>query len=327
MNCDAHNLLLSIIIPIYKAESFITRCLDSIYGQDIVEDYFEVIAINDGTPDGSMDIVGEYAKSHNNLRIFNKENGGVSTARNLGIDVAKGDYVLFVDADDEVVENKLFDLCVYLADHEPMDMLMTLQLRNDGTKEWSTPPPSLIEHKRYNGVEAYKNGFVRTNAGGGICSTNFLKKYHLRFPENVRNSEDTIFFILVQVYANSIVYYNLKLYRIHQISGSASRLNTDILAKHYNTTFQTVVKIKKELNESDERKAIFDYMAYKVLSDIAYFYASSKRLTYRQLIADINPNLLLPLDVRHSYMKLTKMRLMNFSYKLFYVFSWFIHRV
>lgn len=326
MNSNIQQRLLSIIIPIYKAEDFIARCLDSIYNQGVNEDTFEVIAVNDGTPDGSMDIVGKYAKNHCNLRIFNKENGGVSTARNLGLDVAQGDYVLFVDADDELVEGAFSKLCDYLAEHEPMNMLMTRQLRNDGTQEWLAKAPSLKEHKVYTGVEAYKSHFVRGNAGGGICRMDFLQKHHLRFPEGVRNSEDSIFFILVQVYAQSIVYYNLDLYRIFQIKGSASRVDIENKAKRLITTVQAVVRIKSDLKVEAEQKAIFDYMAYKSLSDIAYYYASSKRLTYTQLIRDINPNELLPLDLRHIYMKRDKIRLMNISYALFYFFSWISHK-
>ena len=98
---------LSIIIPIYKVEKYIEHCLYSIYDQKIDEFLFEVIAVNDGTPDNSMNIVKKYANKHKNLHVLNYENQGLSIARNLGLKKASGDYVWFVDSDDWLTNNSL----------------------------------------------------------------------------------------------------------------------------------------------------------------------------------------------------------------------------
>lgn len=98
---------LSIIIPIYKVEKYIEQCLYSIYDQKIDEFLFEVIAVNDGTPDNSMNIVKKYANKHKNLHVLNYENQGLSIARNLGLKKASGDYVWFVDSDDWLTNNSL----------------------------------------------------------------------------------------------------------------------------------------------------------------------------------------------------------------------------
>lgn len=100
-------MFLSIIIPIYKVENYICGTLESIYNQECAEDIFEVICINDGTPDGSMQIVGEFALKHANLHIINQENQGLSCARNAGLRIAKGDYIWFVDSDDQVADGSI----------------------------------------------------------------------------------------------------------------------------------------------------------------------------------------------------------------------------
>lgn len=89
---------LSIIIPVYKVEKYLTDCLDSIFCQNVPD--MEVIAVNDGSPDGSLDILRDYEKRNNNMRVIDQPNQGVSVARNAGLDAATGEYIMFVDPDD-----------------------------------------------------------------------------------------------------------------------------------------------------------------------------------------------------------------------------------
>lgn len=98
---------LSIIIPVYKVEKYIQSTLQSIYNQQHDEFSFEVIVVNDGTPDGSMRIVTEFAAKHANLHIINQENQGLSCARNAGLKIARGEYVWFVDSDDTITERSV----------------------------------------------------------------------------------------------------------------------------------------------------------------------------------------------------------------------------
>lgn len=110
---------ISIIIPVYKCEYFLRDCLDSILNQTFLN--WELILVNDGSPDRSGDICEEYALQENRIRVFHQINSGVSSARNLGISKAKGKFVCFVDSDDLVDTNYLssflqegidFDLCI-----------------------------------------------------------------------------------------------------------------------------------------------------------------------------------------------------------------------
>ncbi|MBP5256112.1 MAG: glycosyltransferase [Clostridia bacterium] len=106
------NVSISVIVPIYNVERYIYKCLDSIKNQTFKD--FEVILVNDGTPDGSMEIAAKFAAEDARFRIFDKENGGLSDARNFGIRQSRGDYIAFVDSDDYLHPDylkTLYDAC------------------------------------------------------------------------------------------------------------------------------------------------------------------------------------------------------------------------
>ena len=92
--------LVSIIVLVYKAEQWLHRCVDSILAQTMTD--FELLLIDDGSPDKSGEICDEYAAKDNHIRVFHKENGGGSSVRNLGLDNAQGEWISFIDADDWV---------------------------------------------------------------------------------------------------------------------------------------------------------------------------------------------------------------------------------
>ena len=96
---------ISIIVPVYNVERLLRRCIDSILNQSFTD--FELLLIDDGSKDKSGEICDEYAIKNNRVRVFHKENGGVSSARNIGLDNAQGEYVFFVDSDDYLKHNAL----------------------------------------------------------------------------------------------------------------------------------------------------------------------------------------------------------------------------
>ena len=114
---------ISIIIPFYNVEQYIAQCLDSVYQQDIPEEEYEVICVDDCSPDNSIAIVEEYAKHHANIVIVrNQYNRKLGGARNAGMEVAKGEYIWFVDSDDFIEENCFIKL-LSIAENEDLDML------------------------------------------------------------------------------------------------------------------------------------------------------------------------------------------------------------
>lgn len=96
---------ISVIVPVYKVESYLCQCVDSILSQTFRD--FELILVDDGSPDGCPSICDEYAHSDSHIRVVHKENGGVSSARNAGLNAAQGEYIAFVDPDDFIQEDML----------------------------------------------------------------------------------------------------------------------------------------------------------------------------------------------------------------------------
>lgn len=95
----------SLIVPVYNVEKYLCKCLDSILSQNYTD--FELLLIDDGSTDKSGDICDEYSTLHKNIKVYHKENGGLSEARNYGLRYAKGDYIVFIDSDDWIESNSL----------------------------------------------------------------------------------------------------------------------------------------------------------------------------------------------------------------------------
>ena len=100
-------LRLSIIVPLYNSEKYLPKCLDSLLCQDIPEQEYEIILVDDGSPDGSRRVAEEYQSRHSNITVLSQPNKGTSGARNTGIRQATGKYLYFVDPDDFILENSL----------------------------------------------------------------------------------------------------------------------------------------------------------------------------------------------------------------------------
>lgn len=113
--------IISIIVPIYNVEQFLHCCIDSILAQTFTD--WELLLIDDGSPDRSGDICDEYAKKDTRIRVFHKENGGVSSARNLGLDNAQGEWVTFIDADDYILPDFIKGLYKPIEDGECVDFV------------------------------------------------------------------------------------------------------------------------------------------------------------------------------------------------------------
>jgi len=101
---------LSIIVPVYNVEKYIRACLESIFKQELNEEEFEVIIVNDGTKDRSMEAIQDIISLHKNISIINQENQGLSVVRNKGIAMARGEYILMPDSDDLLIDNSLSPL-------------------------------------------------------------------------------------------------------------------------------------------------------------------------------------------------------------------------
>ena len=114
---------LSIIIPVYNVEAYLMRCLNSVLKQDLSQNEYEIICIDDDSCDKSLEILNQYKNKNENIKILvNETNRGQAFSRNRGIEEAKGEYIIFVDADDAIEENKLAEI-YDLSKKENLDVL------------------------------------------------------------------------------------------------------------------------------------------------------------------------------------------------------------
>lgn len=123
--------MITIIVPIYQVKPFLCKCINSILCQTYKQ--FELLLIDDGSTDGSAVICDEYARGYDNVKVIHKQNGGVSSARNKGIDIAEGDYIMFVDADDYVSPTMCENLVSYT--DESTDIIISGFIEDFGEKQ------------------------------------------------------------------------------------------------------------------------------------------------------------------------------------------------
>ncbi len=169
---------LSVIVPIYKVEKYLKRCIDSILIQDYTD--FELFLVNDGSPDRCGEICKEYALKDNRIIIINKENGGLSSARNAAIDIMKGKYVTFIDSDD-FIHPSMFSSMMKILENTNADISVCSFLRT--SEDYCSPPNINNSYEELSNVESIKKMYY---SGGIAFITAWGKIYKSGLFENVR---------------------------------------------------------------------------------------------------------------------------------------------
>lgn len=180
--------LFSIIIPVYNVEEFLRKCLDSVLSQGLEEYGYEVLLVNDGSKDGSVGICEDYCKKHSNFRLISQDNAGVSAARNHGIDEAQGKYIVFLDADDYLLDNGLAMAYKPFAGRDDLDVIHYFSSYDF----WEKKP--IDNSVNYDGTG---HGYIAMGDLPSFCwlcfyKKEFLDRHHLRF-KNYIVGEDQLF--------------------------------------------------------------------------------------------------------------------------------------
>lgn len=179
-----HSILISIIIPAYNAEKYIQQCIISLARQDLPQDNYEILVVNDGSTDSTLSILERLSKEYPNIHILTTKNQGVSAARNLGIKTAQGKTLLFVDADDYMAENVLSTIH-HTMEADQLDLLVFNYcyhdkqgkiLREFDWRERNNMPVEIVSGQVYIQVNALPST-VWTLA----YRTSFIKKKELHF--------------------------------------------------------------------------------------------------------------------------------------------------
>lgn len=211
-------LKLSIIVPVYNVEKFLDDCLTSLLYQN-VEGGYEVICVDDGSKDGSLSVLEDFAERFPDvIRVFHKENGGVSSARNYGIEKARGKYITFVDSDDYILNDSIGKIVALLEKENLPAALMSGCLSVDEDS-------SFDKNKQ---VETFTYGYINIateTCYSMIVSRELVVGNGIRFNENMSYGEDTLFVAACQrYYWGRNILVNEPYYCYRQRENSAMRI-------------------------------------------------------------------------------------------------------
>lgn len=229
---------ISIIVPIYNSEKYLEHCVDSILSQNVTN--FELLLINDGSSDNSGSICNQYALLDKRVKVFHKDNEGVSSARNVGLDNAEGEWIVFVDSDDWISDDYL-NIINVVNHNKDIHIIyfgtIALNYKNEAVANKS---PILgvwkgIDSLSYNLSRGVCNHFIRNS---------LIQDYQIRFSENIALNEDKEFNLKCILHSNLYcISLNKYFYRFNPESASKSK-----------------IPYHKALSILDVAKNIFDYI-------------------------------------------------------------------
>ena len=216
---EKNNILLSVIIPMYNCAPVIIRCLDSIDFADC-----EIIVVNDGSTDNGAAVVKQYMTNHPNVHLITKPNGGVSSARNWGIENAQGKYISFIDADDYIVKGGL-ERIVQIAEKYTADIV---KFRCVSVVEGDKQDMSSVADVPVQMVETTGSGVLNRYdisdyiVWDGIYRREVIVDNNVRFMEDLSLHEDDVFMGMLYCHAMHVVATDLRLYRYVRASNYSS---------------------------------------------------------------------------------------------------------
>lgn len=214
---------ISVVIPVYNCENFIESCFNSLANQTMNNSDFQIVFVNDGSKDGSGERCRNLADKNDNIVYHEKENGGVSSARNIGIQLAQGKYIMFLDADDTLSLNSLEVIYDFFEEHcEEVDLVTySIDYLNENGK--------VTTHKRFNylnctGVYDINSNYNILQTTMNVCVKNVPEKERILFDESLSLGEDQFFIFSWLLKKQKIGFVKDAVYTYYRHSGSASSI-------------------------------------------------------------------------------------------------------
>ena len=253
---------ISVIMPMYNVEHFVGECIESILSQTMEE--WELICVNDGSKDRSPQIAEEYAVKDRRIKIIHKENGGLSSARNLGMEYAKGEYLLFLDSDDYLAPEALEKLYTRASVDQLEELFYSADVFFEGETEDSQKKSYAHYYQRKGNYEGVWNGRklfekmslnqeFRPSACLQIFFRQFLEKNGIRFYEGILH-EDNLFTLQCLALAVRTGYLNEELYmrRVRQDSIMTQKKSFRNVYGYFITVTEMIEFAEKHLLQEDE---------------------------------------------------------------------------
>ncbi len=183
--------MISIICPVYKATKYLSRCVGSVLQQTFTD--FELILVDDGSPDKSGELCDKYAKKDSRIKVIHKENGGASSARNAGLDIAQGKYITFIDSDDWVAKNYLETLIEPMKKHNVQLVIGSYEKRGHSCnlKRLKTRLINFSELSDEEKSLCYMQNLY--SPWTKLFQLSIIRQHNLRFQLDIHYGEDTLF--------------------------------------------------------------------------------------------------------------------------------------
>lgn len=290
--------LISVIVPVYNVEKYLNECIESVLKQTYKN--FELLLIDDGSSDSSPKICDDYAKQDERVKVVHKQNAGVSAARNTGLDIAKGEYVTFIDSDDFVSEDYLQLLLQNMLDGISVVIFGECKLYDNGCI-------SKVNHRLKSGCYSFSkikndliddgsmSGFTFPSVWSVLYKTNLINMYSIRFNENIKYNEDGLFNVVYIIKTKQDVYVDFDcapyVYRENLTSVTKT---VDVTSEKYHKNMALIVHNLNEVVKETSNLEILTQMCRRnvtlFLAEIIYL-SRVKKLTYavfRQKYCDYN---------------------------------------
>lgn len=310
---------LSIIVPIYNVESYLHKCVDSLLNQDLPQDEYEIVLVDDGSPDHCGAICDEYASTYHNIKAIHRPNGGLSAARNSGIEVALGEYLQFVDSDDYLESNVLKTL-VEKMDQDHLDVLrFNYQNVNDIYEVFE---PNKVSKPFMDYRDSVCDGltFLTERLGYACYACQFVIKRGLltgcKFKEGIY-FEDTDWTSRLLLKAQRVTSTNLVAYNYLVRTGSITQsVDEEKKQKVLNDKLSLIDSLKQIMSSIDDKRWFEGMIAQTTLSIIGYVSSNfyEKKDFY---IKELKNKGVFPLSTYHSTKNASrKIRIANISPKI-----------
>ena len=309
---------LSIIVPIYNVAPYLRKCVDSLLAQDISDS--EIILVDDGSPDECPQICDQYAEQYSNIKVIHQANAGLSAARNSGIKVATGDYIMFVDSDDYLQPNVLRALMEQVR----RDNLDVLRFRYQNVRESGeafAPYKDMTNYNDYSSTPTDGLTFLNERMGTQCYAVQFLVRREIVLQEQFTPGiyfEDTDWTPRMLLRANRVASTELVVYNYLWREGSITLSQKDIAKqrKQLNDKLNILTKLNKLGNTVSDRRW-FDSMISGMLVNIVGIIASNFYSERKEYIRQIKALDILPIATYHIAPRAQrKVRLINMSLRL-----------
>ena len=322
------NSLVTIVVPVYNVEKYLRKCLNSIVNQ--IYENIEIICVDDGSPDNSINILNEFAQSDKRVKIIRQENQGLSGARNTGINNAIGKYIMFIDSDDWI-ELNMVELMVNKIENENLDLVVCGNTNYYVNKIKKQELTKLSSEIIYSGIDYFRQNYKKNyrfgNCWNKIYKLDLIKQKSIKFP--IKRLYEDLLFVFQYIYfckKVGIIKQSLYNYVISRDGAITNKINRDDLKD----TLFTLEEIKKFLKLENDYKLLnsiefSEYMFFWILRNSLFKFFLNNKYNQKEV-----GKIIKELKESKEYKEIAKYILRNsknIKYKIFIIALYFNEKI